>query len=300
MAIVLQQLGILFVFAFIGYLLAKTGVIKTEQTKILSSLIVYVFCPAVCLNSFSKNFTTEYLSQKYELLIIAVAILIILGIASFFAAKCFSKDHYERNLYTYSLITPNYGYMGYALAAGIFGDEMLMNVIIVGIPLSVFIYAIGFPMLTDVKKVNIKNLINPALVTIVIGSIIGLTGIKIPVILQSVFSKAGDCMAPTAMLLMGITISEFKLSQLLKNYKVYILSLLRLVVIPLIIAVSLWFLFPKEIIIPVLLVYILPCGLNTVVFPKLIGRNSEIGASTALISSLFSIITIPVWLSFFV
>ena len=107
MSIVLQQLSILFIFAFIGYILAKVGVIKAEQTKILSSLIVYVFCPAVCLDSFSKNFTTEYLSQKYELFIIAIVIVVLLGIASYFAAKCFSKDHYERNIYTYSLVTPN-------------------------------------------------------------------------------------------------------------------------------------------------------------------------------------------------
>ena len=44
----------------------------------------------------------------------------------------------------------------------------------------------------------------------------------------------------------------------------------------------------------------MPAGLNTIVFPKLIGKNSENGASVALISSLFSIITIPVWLNFFV
>ena len=300
MSIVLQQLGILFIFAFIGYILAKVGVIKAEQTKILSSLIVYVFCPAVCLDSFSKNFTTEYLSQKYVLFIVSIIVLVVLSVVSFLVAKCFSKDQYERNIYAYSLITPNYGYMGYALASGIFGDEMLMNVIIVGIPLTVFIYAIGFPMLTDVKKISLKGLVNPALITIVIGAFIGLANIKIPEIFQSVFSKAGECMAPTAMLLMGITISEFKLPELFKNYKIYILSLLRLVVIPLVIAVSLMFTFPKEIIIPVLLVYSLPCGLNTIVFPKLIGKNSENGASVALISSLFSIITIPVWLNFFV
>ena len=111
-----------------GYILAKVGVIKAEQTKILSSLIVYVFCPAVCLDSFSKNFTTQYLSQKYKILIVSVVVLIFLSIAAFFASKLFSKDAYDRNVYTYSLIVPNYGYMGYALASGIFGEKMLMDV----------------------------------------------------------------------------------------------------------------------------------------------------------------------------
>lgn len=300
MSIVLQQLSILFIFAFMGYILAKVGVIKAEQTKILSSLIVYVFCPAVCLDSFSKNFTTQYLSQKYKILIVSVVVLIFLSIAALLASKLFSKDAYDRNVYTYSLIVPNYGYMGYALAVGIFGDEMLMDVIIVGIPLTIFIYAIGLPMLTGVKNFSIKKLINPPIVTIVIGVIIGLTNIKIPEIFQSIFTEAGGCMAPLAMLIMGITISEFKLSELFKKYKIYVLALLRLIIIPLIIATVLWFVLPKEFIIPVLLVYILPCGLNTVVFPRLVGKNCEIGAGVALISSLFSIITIPLWLNFFV
>lgn len=300
MAIVLQQLGILFAFVFVGYILAKTGIIKSEQSKIISSLLVYVFSPAVSLNSFAKNFTVEYLTEKYQIFIISIVVLVVLGITSFFAAKLLSKEDFEQKVYTYSLVVPNYGYMGYALAAGIFGDKMLMDVIVVGIPLTFFIYSIGFPMLTNVKKVNFKNLINPSLITIVLGSIIGLAKIQIPSVLETLLENAGNCMAPLAMILMGITISEFKLIKLFKNYKVYMLSFLRLVIIPLVIAISLWFTVDKNIIIPILLVYILPCGLNSVVFPKLIGENCETGASIALISSLFSIITIPIWLSFFV
>jgi predicted permease len=43
----------------------------------------------------------------------------------------------------------------------------------------------------------------------------------------------------------------------------------------------------------------MPCGLNTIVFPKLVGEDCKIGARLALLTHLFSCFTIPVWLSVF-
>jgi predicted permease len=46
-----------------------------------------------------------------------------------------------------------------------------------------------------------------------------------------------------------------------------------------------------------LIITCMPCGLNTIVFPKLIGEDCKPGARLALITHIFSIITLPFWLS---
>ena len=45
--------------------------------------------------------------------------------------------------------------------------------------------------------------------------------------------------------------------------------------------------------------YAMPCGLNTIVFPKLIGENCEIGAGLALVSNVLAIFTIPLCVAVF-
>ena len=45
------------------------------------------------------------------------------------------------------------------------------------------------------------------------------------------------------------------------------------------------------------LMYAMPCGLNTIVFPKLVGEDCSTGATLALMSNLLAVITIPLCIS---
>ena len=46
-----------------------------------------------------------------------------------------------------------------------------------------------------------------------------------------------------------------------------------------------------------LIITCMPCGLNTIVFPRLVGEDCKTGARLALISHVFALISIPFWLS---
>lgn len=91
------------------------------------------------------------------------------------------------------------------------------------------------------------------------------------------------------------------LSYLLVNLflakKVYVLVAIRLVVVPLIVF-ALFKLLRLEAILPcALIMAAMPTGLNTIVFPKSVGKSSDLGARLAFLSHLFSCATIPLWLS---
>ena len=43
----------------------------------------------------------------------------------------------------------------------------------------------------------------------------------------------------------------------------------------------------------VVLLYAMPCGLNTIVFPKMVGEDCRPGASMAMISTVACLLTIP-------
>ena len=66
-------------------------------------------------------------------------------------SKWFCKEGFERSIYHYSLAIPNFGYMGYALAESLFGSEGLLNVMMFGLPMSLYVYSAAFCMLTKQK-----------------------------------------------------------------------------------------------------------------------------------------------------
>ena len=99
------------------------------------------------------------------------------------------------------------------------------------------------------------------------------------------------------MLLTGLTLSEFTLGRMLGDGKVYIMSAVRLVAIPLLVFVAFRMLGLEAYLAPALLMAAMPSGLNTIIFSKNMGESPELGAKLALISHVLSCATLPVWLS---
>ena len=297
---VFEQVLILAIFIAIGYIVAKLGIVRSEHRGVLSSLLVYVFGTANIFKSFASNFNRTYLSENYSLVLISTAIMAVLSVIAFFAAKIFSRNAFEQKVFEYSMVCPNYGYMGYALAEALFGSLGLTNFVVFSIPFSVYIYTYGFAILTK-RGINLKKLINPVTVSMVLGIIVGL--LEIPVfeieVIYTVVDRASSCMAPISMLLAGIVISEFKLKELFSCYKIYILAAVSLIVTPLTIG-GIVSLFGNDTLTAItVLFYSLPCGLNTVVFPSLIGEDCKLGAGIALVTTIIGCATLPLMFMIF-
>ncbi len=299
MFIVMQQVLLLIMFAAVGYILCKTGKAKEEHTKLLSVLQVYFFLPCNVLNTFSANFTVEYFKEKYSIILVsAVTVVIMTGVA-YILSTLLTDKKYLKGVYHYSLTVSNYGFFGYPLISGLFDDVMLQNAMFFTIPMSLYAYTIGYAMLTK-TKFSFKRLLNPTLIATLVGAIIGLTGIKLPVVVDSLIDKSAACMGPIGMLLAGMVVSEFKFKELLKGKKNYIIAALRLLILPTAIAsVVKLFGFPSATVITSFMMFAMPCGLNTIVFPRLVGEECRTGAALTLITSLLAIVTVPLGLQLF-
>ncbi len=299
MSSVFSNVATLIIFASIGYVLAKCKIAKPEYGQILSSLLVYVFSPAMLFQTFSRNFNVAYIKENYSLMLISLAILTVLIIISLFVPKLLTKHPYKRKVYEYSMIIANYGYMGYPLTKVLFGEQVLLNVMMFALPLSVYIFTYGFCRLTN-TGLNLKKLINPSMVAIFFGMLYGLSGLKMPTVVNDFLSTAAAPMGVVAMLLAGITVSEYKFSELLRYKANYFVAIWKVLIVPLTVGFVLVNIFNRPDIAQVaLMVYAIPCGLNTIVFPKLVGEDCSTGAALALISSILSVGTIPLCLYIF-
>lgn len=297
---VFENVLVLFVFLIIGFSICATGLADNKTSKLLSTLLVYVFLPAKIIQSMSRDFTIAYITEKYMLLIVAV-ILIVLNMALFYPiSKKIANNDYEKYVYWYALVAPNFGYFGYPLAESLFGDIGLLNLIIFATPTSLFCYTIGFFVLTKTPA-NFKSMLKkPPLIATIVGAILGLSSFGMPGAVTTIIDSAGACMGPVAMILLGMVISEFSPLQFIKDAKLYIMSALRLIVIPLTITFVVSLFCNKDVTVTTAMMYAMPYGLNTVVYAKLVGEDCRVGAGLATISTLISCITIPLVISLFI
>jgi predicted permease len=183
--------------------------------------------------------------------------------------------------------------MGYPISEALLGETGLTNAMVFSLPLSAYIYSYGFCILSK-KSFKPKTLANPVIITMALGMIFGLAAIPVPDFIYGIMDSASGCLGPCSMLLAGMVISEFHIPSLMKNKSIYITAALRLLVIPITTGYILKLLSaPQSAITTTVMLLSMPCGLNSIVFPKNIGEDCRGGAGIAMITSILSCLTIP-------
>ena len=295
---------VLFIFMALGFFLNKKQLLPLDDSVVLSKLETYAFVPCLVFSVFYKYCTVENFKRKWTYMLYGAAVMAVSLPIGIVLAKFFAKDGYLKKIYTYSFAVANFSFMGNAVVLGVFGEKVLFDYMIFTLPLNLYVYSIGTASLIPTEKggkLSVKTFVNPIFIALILGAVCGLLSVPLPKFITTAISSAGACMSPLAMLLTGFVIGEYSLKTLASDKKVYLASVIRLIILPsAFMAVLLLLKTDKDIIRVALCATAMPLGLNTVVFPAAYGGDTTPGAGMALVSHLISIITIPVMFSIFI
>ena len=300
----LNQMLVLFIFMALGFFLNKKRLLPLDDSVVLSKLETYAFVPCLVFSVFYKYCTVENFKQKWTYMLYGAAVMAVSLPIGIVLAKFFAKDGYLKKIYTYFFAVANFSFMGNAVVLGVFGEKVLFDYMIFTLPLNLYVYSIGTASLIPTEKggkLSVKTFVNPIFIALILGAVCGLLSVPPPKFITTAISSAGACMSPLAMLLTGFVIGEYSLKTLASDKKVYLASVIRLIILPsAFMAVLLLLKTDKDIIRVALCATAMPLGLNTVVFPAAYGGDTTPGAGMALVSHLISVITIPVMFSIFI
>ena len=314
----LNQMGVLAVYMLIGFVLAKLKILKKGATKTISRMENNIFLPALVMYTFIENFNLSTLSESWGLLLFSLGVEVIIIPVSIILSRWCSKNDFIKRMYTYGLCFSNFGFMGNAVVSALF-PEIYQSYIIFTLPLWTFIYVWGVPGLLVEKEFAptnrkervlsaLKALVNPMFIALIIGAIIGITGLGEAMLslnggkgifITQVIKVCGDCMSPLAMIMTGITFAFIDIKKVIKTASIYVVTALRLLVYPLVIG-GVCLLVDKLVIDIPTVFYVclicsvsMPLGLNTIVIPSAYGKDTSVPAGMALVSHVLSIATIP-------
>ena len=317
---ILSQMIYLFGLIIIGYVLYKLKAVPDNAMTTLSRLESTLFIPCLVLGTFIEGFTVDKLRISGTLFLLSTVIFfIVVPVAIFISKLVYKGDDYLQKIATYGLTFANFGYMGNAVMKAVF-PEIFTEYQIFVMPLWIGIYAWAVPTLligTDKddsgeKRITwekigkrLKPLVNPMFIAMIAGMILGLLNVVSYIPEESILNSvmdiinvSGSCMSPVAMLLTGMTVAASDIKILLSKPKTYVLSVIRLLAIPLAF-VLLFSVLPKNEIFSTtfftcaVCAMAMPLGLNTIVVPKGYGKDTTDAAGMALISHTLSIATIP-------
>lgn len=313
-----NQMLVIFIFMLIGYLLRKKNVVEENAYANLSKMEMFIFMPALNLSTQMTQCTVKNLKENANLILYGGITIISAVIIAGFLSKMFVPNYrenrdadYQRNIYRYAIAFANYGFIGNFLILSVFGTEVLFKYQMFSMILNLFTYGWGMYVLipkdrnAGIGKNIIKGLTSPPMLSIYLGMSLGLLGFGEKLLqikfVDTVLNNAANCMGPVAMLLAGMVLGNYSLKELFKEKKVYVVSALRLIILPGLFVLFHKFLGSDPIVITITLVaFAAPMGLNTIVYPAAYGGDTKTGAAMALISSLFALITLPLMYYLFV
>lgn len=290
---VIKQVMMFLIYILLGMLLKKSKTLPQNSESVISKLETSLILPIYIFLSLASKISIENI-KEYSITILCGFLFITLafGMGSLIA-RFFAPRGKLQNIYKYLFTLSNYGYFGYPFIDGVFGATMKAYMMMFCIPVSIFTYSIGVYLLQG--KTNKKGFKpNLILVGLIGGFVFGLLPFELPNIVTDTLTKLSNCMSPLAMILLGLTIASAPIPKLFTNIKAYVVSFIRLLLIPIIVGFAFWIMgfSGNNLILPVF-VSAMPFGMNIVVFLQGNDENTYLGAQYCFISVILSILTIP-------
>ena len=300
--ILLREVVKLFLMLIMGYVLVKAKLLRSEDSRVVSVIQVYLLTPCMIVNAFQIDVTAQVLKGLAFAFGVSAAVhgLLFLFTAGF--RRLFRLDLMEQ----LSIIYTNAGILVLPLIQAMLGQAYV-------------VYSCGFVVVQLVllwthcrvkvsgEGVQWRNaLLNVNVLSILLGAALFAARIRLPALLGETVSTVGAMMGPMGMLLAGMIIAEIPLREVFCVPRNYLAAALRLLVCPvLLLAVfrlcRLTALVQdgKNLLLIVYLASVTPACTTLTSIAQLYGRDSQRTSVLYVLTTTLSVATMPLMVGLF-
>jgi predicted permease len=290
--------GTLFMLMLVGAFLKRRGVITAEGKTCLSDLCMNLVIPCNIFKSFLIRFDGEIFHSCALLLLSAVLMQAVCLILNQFVYRRIEPQ--RRKVLQYCTIVPMSGFLGNPIAEGIYDSIGVMYTSIYLIPMRIVMWSMGTSYFVADEKINrrkvLRNIaLHPCLVAIYLGLFFMVTQWPLPRFLTETVRFFGNCNTALTMLIVGTILADVQPRELLDR-TAFGYSGLRLLLLPAVAFIlgRLLHLGPIAHGISVLMTG-MPAGATAAIFAARYHSDAVFATKCVILSTLFSMITLPVW-----
>jgi Predicted permeases len=279
-----------------GYFLEKSRLFHPVFKNDLNIFVLNVTLPCLILSSVFNS--TNGSINIHELVISVLILVILLPVAAFLCVKVIPMFKSDKGLYLFMMMYPNVGFIGFPLIKAVFGAESLMNITFINLAFNLSLFTIGILAIgyqADIReKFTWKKLLTPGVIASVAAIFVYAFHIMIPDIICEPITLIGNMTTSLAMLIIGAIAANYSLKEIFCDWKTYLFVAISDVCIPLA-----FFPLVKLVIADTeiqgitMIILAMPIANGAALFAKKYHCNECLGARTICISTLLSVITIP-------
>ncbi|WP_291862311.1 AEC family transporter [Marinilabilia sp.] len=304
--IITEQIIIAGIIVLVGAIGSWLRVINEDLRFSISRLVFNITLPLLIVTTVSR------MEMSHEVLVnggwaaffsvVSVAIMYVIGKLSVRILRLPTRVGVVHELHT---MFGNIVFLGFPLVAALYPDEEALLYATIYYMVSSFMqwtYAVfRLKGQVDVSfRERFRNLLNPNTVAFVVGIVMFLIQLKLPEMVHIPLSSIGKATSPLALLYIGSTLARTSIRGAMKRPDIYLLSLNKLILIPviLLVVISLAVSYlgvelgqmAKTIIV---LETAMPCMSMIVIMAKAYGAADDRAAENVFLTTLLSLLTLP-------
>ena len=298
-----EKIAEFFVFIFLGYLLVKCKIVKSEDSGVLTKICLYLMMPAIIINAFQIESASEIARGLVLATINAIIIHIVCILITNIYGIIFNATEVEKASVVYS----NGGNLIVPIVGSVLGEEWIVYSAAFVAVFNIFVWTHGRSIFVKEDKLPWKKiLLNVNIISIGIGLIMLIFNIRFTGIAGNVIASLADMVGPVSMLIVGMILGGMRLRELVSKNRIWGVIALRLIICPLVILIIMKFMPVERVILDgrmIMLVSFLaasaPCASTVNQFAILYGKDANYASAINIVSTILCIVTMPLMVYLF-
>ena len=301
--LLMNQIIQLFIMIFMGFIIVKAKLLKAEDSKILSVIVLYLIIPCVIINAFQVDYTP----QTVKGLLIALAGSVMTQIILLIVVSILGRVFHLNEVEVASIYYSNSGNLIVPIVTFILGKEwVLYGCVFMSVQL-VFIWTHCKKIISRESTYDWRKIVlNINMISIAIGIVLFLTRIHLPAIINNTLSAVGSMIGPASMIVTGMLFAGMDFKQIFANKRVYFVSFFRLIIVPVIALflikcsqLSTFSSNGNKLMLIVFLAIITPSASTVTQMCQVYENDSQYASAINVVTTLLAIVTMPLMVMLF-
>ena len=301
----------------VGYASRRYNILSKDSIGSISKFVLFVSLPSLILvSSTCKPFTPECINIVLLLLLSSLVYYVVSIVVALIIPRLIGSKPNEIGVYRFILVFPSAVFFAFPIIHMIFDQEGILYAAIFNLPYFLLTFSLGIWLMTSSLKKGAASMkfdprvfLNLAFLATLAGLLLYFTSTPIPEPFRETLALLGKMSTPLALIATGGFLFEVNILALFKNSRHYLISIVRLLVLPLIVFVMLDTLLPlfdsevlhvellsevKNVILAIaVIIAAMPAAVQTVIIAAEYKAHPEIAAEIILVTTLLATVTVP-------
>lgn len=298
---IINSLCMIFIMIIPGIIFRKKELIDTNQSKGISTVVVNLTWPCLVIDAMQVKFSQEIFKRSQYIFVVVLLVFAIAFIVGFLLVKMLKIKREQGGIFAFMLVFANTGFMGIPVINALYGKEAVFYASIIEMVNDIMLFTVGIMLIqlsAGIKtKISFKEFLTPGIIGVIIGYVMFLCNFQLPGFLGHSVNIIGAATTPLTMFVIGVQVGELRFKELLGNGAIYVMSFVKLLIIPIIALLIMRFIFNDSSLLAKVLIisFAMPVAACTTIFSQ--QYNADVGFATkgVLLSTVVSVATIPIF-----